>query len=110
MHAGGRFIFFCMGDAMKLWFTEKDMETLLEVYDAYGDMLSALRMINGGASDTGIIGRMGKIEDLFQNLSPVYNPDENVSDDSVFWHALMCSDMEMSERVSVLMGDAPAGS
>lgn len=95
-----------MGDAMKLWFTEEDMETLLKVYDAYGDMLSALHMINGGASDTGIISRIGKIEELFQNLSPVYNPEENVSDDSAFWHALMSPDMEMSERVSVLMGDA----
>ncbi|MBR3245938.1 MAG: hypothetical protein IKF90_25060 [Parasporobacterium sp.] len=85
-------------------FTEKNMANLLEVYDALYDLIDALNLIGEVTQDDGILGRLLAIEELIQNLSPVYIPDENVCDEeSVFWHTLTDRDGDVEERARILM-------
>ncbi len=77
------------------------MATLLTVQDAVNELTYHLKQLNGA----GIIRRLGGVEKVLRELSPVYRADEEVGTESVFWRAVLESEMEMSRRVQMLMGE-----
>ena len=80
-------------------FTEEHMAMLLEVHDAVNELKGLLYQINGGGEDAWIIRRLGGMELLLRELSPVYKADEEVGAKSVFWRAALGSEIRMEERV-----------
>ena len=78
---------------------------LLEVHDAVNELTHHLQQINGGGEDAGIVRRLGGVELLLRELSPVYTEDEEVGEDSVFWRAVLGGAIEMEKRVEMLMGE-----
>ena len=88
-----------------LSFTEKHMAVLLEVHDAITELTYHLQQINGGGEDAGIVRRLGGVERLLRELSPVYKTDEEVGAESVFWRAVLGREMGMEKRVQMLMGE-----
>ncbi len=86
-------------------FTEKHMAVLLEVQDAVNVLIYHLQQLNGGGEDAGIVRRLSGVEKLLRELSPVYEEREEVSENSVFWRAVLGSKMKMDEGVKLLMGE-----
>ena len=88
-----------------LTFTAENMAVLLEAHVAVNELNKLMYKINGGGGDAGIVRKLGRIESLLQDLSPVYNPGEDISEDSVFWSAVLGVQEETEKRVAVLMGE-----
>ena len=88
-----------------LSFTEKHMAVLLEVHDVVNELTHHLQQLNGGGEDAGIVRRLGGVERLLRELSPVFRADEEVSVESLFWRAVLGMEMDMEIRVEMLMGE-----
>lgn len=84
-------------------FTEEHMAVLLDVHDAITELTHHFQQINGGGEDAGIVRRLGGVGKMLRGLSPVYDAEEDVSEDSVFWTAVLGSEIRMEERVEMLM-------
>ncbi len=78
---------------------------LLEVHDAVNELTYHFQQINGGGEDAGIVRRLGGVEKLLRELSPVFRTEEEVGAESVFWRAVLGREMDMSRRVRLLMGE-----
>ena len=88
-----------------LSFTEKHMTVLLEVQDAVNELIYHLQKLNGGGEDAGIVRRLGGVEKVLRELSPVYDSGEEVGKESWFWTAGLDTEMSMDRRVEMRMGE-----
>ena len=80
------------------------MAELLTVHDDVTELTHHLQQLNGGCEDAGIVRRLGGVERLLRELSPVYRADEEVGLESVFWRAVLRVEMGMAVKDKMLMG------
>ena len=91
-------------------FSAYHMELLLSVYDAYQFLVMLAGQIARIDEGTGVLGQIGTIEQILRTISPIYDEDEDVGADSLFWTALDRlqsgrNGWSLSERAQILMGE-----
>lgn len=85
-------------------FTLQNMVDLLTVYNAYLKLEDALRAITEIDSSGGLLWGMRKLDDLIQDLSPVFNPDLD-HDEQEYSKIIRNRKLSIHEKARLLMGD-----
>ena len=85
-------------------FTLDNMVDLLTVYNAYLKLEDALRAITEIDPSSGLLWEMRKLDDLLQNLSPIYNPYLDY-DDQEYTKIISNRLLTIREKARLLMGE-----
>ncbi len=85
-------------------FTLDNMVDLLTVYNAYFKLEDALRAITEIDPSRGLLWEMRKLDNLLQDLSPVFNPDLDY-DEQEYSKILASRHLSIREKARILMGD-----
>ncbi len=84
-------------------FTLDNMIDLLTVYDAYLKLEDTLNIITEIDPSRGLLREMRKLDDLLQDLSPVF--DSNLDyDEQEYWKIIINRQLSIEERARRLMG------
>lgn len=84
-------------------FTENNMIDLLTVYTAYLKLEDALRAITEIDPSRGLLRDMRKLDELLQNLSPVFDPALDY-DEQEYTKIITARHMSIQEKARLLLG------
>lgn len=85
-------------------FTLDNMVDLLTAYNAYLMLEDMLRVITEIDPSRGLLRDLRKLDDLLQDLSPVFNPDADYYEQE-YWKIIANKELNIQDKARLLMGD-----